>query len=284
MTSEINNNKSLLNIYSIIDGIGAASGLIYENGKLFLISDHSDVLYIYSFESEEVNKISLFESGKILENRPKHEKSDYESITQDERFFYIFGSGSTTIRKQMVVVSKESYSVSVHSLNDFYTELQTVSFIDDDNLNIEGAIINKNSLLLFNRGNGLKKQNGVFKISHWKIPEKRNIKYLPIPLPSIEDTVFGFTDAVLIQDKIYFLATAEAVASTYEDGEILGSLIGRMDLKDLKIEDTQIITREHKLEGITLYKKEGNRFHFLVCEDPDDGQMMSEVFELKINR
>jgi hypothetical protein len=40
-----------------------------------------------------------------------------------------------------------------------------------------------------------------------------------------------FTDAVLVE-KIYFLATAENIASTYDDGQILGSLIGHWHWND----------------------------------------------------
>jgi hypothetical protein len=43
-----------------------------------------------------------------------------------------------------------------------------------------------------------------------------------------------FTDAVLVE-KIYFLATAYA----YDDGEILGSLIGRIDIETMKIDFTK---------------------------------------------
>jgi hypothetical protein len=37
----------------------------------------------------------------------------------------------------------------------------------------------------------------------------------------------SFTDAILVDNSIYFLATAEDTESTYDDGEVLGSLIGR---------------------------------------------------------
>jgi hypothetical protein len=47
-----------------------------------------------------------------------------------------------------------------------------------------------------------------------------------------------FTDAVLVDEKIYFLATAENTY-TYDDGEILGSLIGRIDIETMKIDFTK---------------------------------------------
>jgi hypothetical protein len=47
-----------------------------------------------------------------------------------------------------------------------------------------------------------------------------------------------FTDAVLVDGKIYFLATAENTAYAYDDGEILGSL-GRIDIETMKIDFTK---------------------------------------------
>lgn len=282
------NNESAINFkfetFATMHGIGAASGLIWEDGKLFLVSDDSDVLYCYHPENKQLEKISLLESGDLLENRPKPEKSDYESITQDENHFYIFGSGSTQMRNTLAIVSKEDFSVSVKSLDSFYQFLKTSGQVNDENFNIEGAIIHSSTLFLFNRGNGPKRQNGVFEISHWENENRRVVQFHSVSLPTIQNSQYGFTDAILAEGNIYFLAAAEAVASTYEDGEILGSIIGRMNLKTYAVETTQFITPNYKLEGITLYKKDKNFLHFLVCEDPDDGQMMSEVFELKINR
>lgn len=270
-----------MKIHQTIHGISSASGLIWKNESLYIISDNSDVLYVFQ-KSGRLNKISLLESGELMENRPKPEKSDYEAITEDQESFYIFGSGSTPIRNRLAVVSKNDFSVSVRSLDSLYLRLKSQGNVDDENFNIEGAIIQEANLFLFNRGNGPKRQNGIFEINNWKQEEKQTVNFHPISLPPIQNSGFGFTDAVLVEDKIYFLAAAEAVASTYEDGEILGSIIGRMDFKTFTVETTQFIPDKFKLEGITLFKKDADFLYFLICEDPDDGGMESEIFELKL--
>jgi hypothetical protein len=58
-----------------------------------------------------------------------------------------------------------------------------------------------------------------------------------------------FTDAVLVEGKIYFLATAENIASTYDDGEILGSLIGRIDIETMKIDFLKKLAPQINLKG-----------------------------------
>ena len=92
-----------------------------------------------------------------------------------------------------------------------------------------------------------------------------------------------FTDAILMDDKIYFLAAAENTSSTYDDGEILGSLIGRIDLETMKIDFTQKISPTNKFEGITLFSKTKNQIQFLLCEDKDTDVLESTIYKLSID-
>jgi hypothetical protein len=67
--------------------------------------------------------------------------------------------------------------------------------------------------------------------------------------------------------KIYFLATAENTTSTYDDGEILGSVIGRF--RDYENRFFTKISPTNKFEGLTLFSKTKNQIQFLLCEDKD---------------
>ena len=53
-------DKFKLELFFQILGIGATSGLVFENDSLFLISDSSSFLYEYNFSSERKDKIKLF--------------------------------------------------------------------------------------------------------------------------------------------------------------------------------------------------------------------------------
>lgn len=282
MSIPIKESQFELRTYTKIKGVTAASGLVFQNETLHIISDDSDVLYVYQKNAQPLTKISLCPSEKTLENRPKPEKSDYEAITFDKQRFYIFGSGSSLNRNKLVIVDQDFLRIEVQSMTGFYEKLKSVSGIDNGNFNIEGAIVTGKDLLLFNRGNGPKQENGIFEIRRWK--EETDIRYDPIKLPDIGNTRFGFTDAILIDQSIYFLAAAESSDSTYEDGMVLGSLIGIINRKNKILEWTQVISLNHKFEGLTLYKKKVSKITFLLCEDPDDGRTESEIFELTINR
>jgi hypothetical protein len=90
----------------------------------------------------------------------------------------------------------------------------------------------------------------------------------------------SFTDAVLVEDKIYFIATAENTESTYDDGEILGSIIGRIDINTMQLDFTKKIEGNYKLEGITLFQKTKDSIVFLVCEDKDTDVLESSIYKL----
>jgi hypothetical protein len=52
-------------------------------------------------------------------------------------------------------------------------------------------------------------------------------------LPKIKG-VRSITDAIFSRQRIFFLATAEDTESTYDDGEVLGSLLGESTWKQWK--------------------------------------------------
>jgi hypothetical protein len=101
-------------------------------------------------------------------------------------------------------------------------------------------------------------------------------------LPEINGTRFTFTDATVVKNKIYFLASAEKTDSTYNDGEVAGSLLGCIDIKSKKLEFTKIISEHQKFEGITLYKKSKGEIQFLLCEDNDLENSESTIYKLDV--
>ena len=62
-----------------ITGIGSASGLVYKDNSLFIISDNSSFLYKFCLQEKELTKIPLLANAQ--ENIPKKDKFDFESLT-----------------------------------------------------------------------------------------------------------------------------------------------------------------------------------------------------------
>lgn len=270
-------------LFTYLIGVGAASGLIYQDNHLKLISDDSDVLYTFHPDGTLIDKTSLLLSGELLENQKKSEKSDFEAIAQFEDTYYIFGSGSDKNRNNLIKFHHDTDSINRESLHSLYSQMRKEAQIKEDDFNIEGAILQKDRLLLFNRGNGPNQNNGIFFIENFLNKDTPyEISFKPIQLPKIQGVPFGFTDAIQVNDEIFFLAAAEAGESVYDDGEVLGSLFGTIDIESMELKSNILITKEHKLEGITLYEKKADHISFLLCEDPDDGGQKTKIFKLTL--
>lgn len=268
-----------LQFFLQIIGIGSASGLLFKDNALFLISDNSTYLYEYNLDSNELNKIALVE--KPEENIPKKDKPDFESMTIVENEIYIFGSGSTENRNSLRKFDTLNRKIIDKDISKLYKAIKTKFSIQDDELNIEGAILHHKKMYLFQRGNSKNGLNGIFLVDNNK---KAEIQFEKISLPKINNIEASFTDAILVDETIYFLASVENTTSTYEDGEILGTFIGQLNANDLSLVKTQLISKKNKFEGITLYKNSKNNIEFLLCEDNDTEILESNIYKLTINK
>jgi hypothetical protein len=267
-----------IELFFQILGIGSASGLVYRDHSLFVLSDNSSFLYEYHVKKNQLIRIKLFENSQ--ENIPKKDKFDFESIALKGNELHLLGSGSTSKREKRIIYNLETAAIAEKDLSPLYQNLKKNAFISDEELNIEGVLFCNEKWFLFQRGNGANSRNGVFRTKSLEIESET--EFVKVSLPKIKQVETSFTDAILIEDKIYFLATAEDTTSTYDDGEILGSLIGRMDSRTLEIEFTHKISDTHKFEGLTLYKKTANAIEFLLCEDRDSDVLETNIYKLSI--
>ncbi|MCC9043026.1 hypothetical protein LNQ81_10105 [Myroides sp. M-43] len=264
-------------------GIGAASGLVYDDNQVHIISDNSTYFYHYNIEQQHLYKTTLVSDNLSEENIHKTAKPDYESITTDGINYYIFGSGSKPNRIKLVEVNRLTNEVlSENELDILYDSMKSFANLSDEDFNIEGVIYDNDLWYFFNRGNGPKGANGIFVVKGNNILNDFQITYTPIKLPKLNKVQTSFTDAIKVEDKIYFLAAAEDGKSTYADGEIKGTILGRINTAKLKLEKTLTISNTHKFEGITLYSQEGNNLEFLLCEDPDNDENKSGIYKLSI--
>ena len=254
--------KFQLSVLFKIIGIGSASGLVYHQDKLYIISDNSTFLYEYNILNKRLDKIALVENPQ--DNIIKKEKPDFESITLKGNNLVLLASGSTDKRNKL-------FKYNINSKK-----------IKEDELNIEGLIITDKKILLFQRGNGGTSRNGIIYADDE--PDNPKIKFIPFELPNIKNVETTFTDAILVEDKIYFLAAAEDTSSTYDDGEVLGSIVGSIDFKTMKLESTLQISDKHKFEGLTVYKKTATQLELLLCEDTDTEVLVTDIYSLIIKR
>nr|WP_315162186.1 hypothetical protein [uncultured Flavobacterium sp.] len=275
--------KFTLELLFQIIGIGSASGLIYKDNSLLIIGDNSGFLYEYQMDSKDLKRHPLLENP--TENTLKKDKADFEAITHFGDSLYVFGSGSTDKRNKMIQVnSTDKKIIATNNLTDLYAVMQNFGEIKPEDFNLEGAIYNGESWFLLNRGNGSSNKNVLFTIEGKNLTNDFTILSNAYKLPKIKGVRSSFTDAVLVDNSIYFLATAEDTESTYDDGEVLGSLIGSINLKTMKIDFTQKISSTHKFEGLTLYANSKEKIEFLLCEDKDTEVLETDIYKLSLDK
>jgi hypothetical protein len=274
--------KFTLELFTTIIGIGSASGFFFQNDFLYLIGDNSGFLYEYNISDTNFKKYPLIRDPS--ENIVKKDKPDFESLTHYQDTLYIFGSGSTTKRNAMIEFDlKTRKKTMTNNLVDLYAVMQSFGYIKSEDFSLEGVTYDGENWYLFNRGNGSANKNVIFTLHAKKLNEEFSLLSNDYKLPKIKGVRTSFTDAVLIDEKIYFLATAENTTSTYDDGEILGSIIGRIDIETMRIDFMQKISLSNKFEGLTLFSKNKKQIQFLLCEDKDTDTLESRIYKLSID-
>ena len=274
--------KSQIESLFKITGIGSASGLIYKNNALWIIGDNSGFLYEYQIDSKDLIRHPLLENPS--ENIIKKDKPDYEAITNFGEDLYIFGSGSTDKRNSMVHLNASSKKIiNTYDLGELYATIKDVAKVNAEDFNLEGAIYDGKSWYLLNRGNGIACRNVLFTITGENLKDNFSVFSTDFILPELQGVRTSFTDAILIDNIIYFLATAEDTISTYDDGEVLGSIIGGIDLKTMKITFTEKISDSHKFEGLTLFSQSNEKVEFLLCEDTDTEVLETHIYKLSLD-
>ena len=277
--------KFQLNLFIKILGIGSASGLIYKNDSLYIISDNSNYLYEYSLANADLQKHLLIENSEVNENVPKKIKADFEAITQNGDDIFVIGSGSTDNRQKMIQMSEVQKKIlHNHDLTDLYLSMQYFAGISAEDFNIEGVIFTGEKWYFFQRGNGKNAKNGIFTVESQYFTQGYSLLYASYDLPKINGIQSSFTDAVLVDDVFYFLASAEDSQSTYLDGAVSGSSIGKINLKTMKLKKVMTITDKHKFEGLTVYKNNPKTIEFLLCEDGDSDIQETKIFKLTLDK
>lgn len=279
--------KFALELFLRISGIGAASGLAYNNGNIWLATDNSHVLYEYNLETQNLEKTTLVNKDYLgpQENVPKKDKPDYEAIAIKDDSIYLVGSGSGENRNLIGHVDIKSKKLYPHiDATDLYLAMQGFAEIAPEDFNIEAAVNDGNTWYLLNRGNGPKAKNGIFTLNGTMNDTSFQIVYNELKLPKIKGVPATFTDACIANGKLYFVAAAENTVSTYADGAVTGTLLGRINLDKMKIEKTVVISEKNKFEGIAVFKETDKDIAFLLCEDPDNDTHESDIYKLTIKK
>lgn len=284
--------KLILKPYMNLQSVHAASGLVKLKNFFYAIADDQLSLAIFSLDKKESIKFIKLLPGElpIDHDERKKLKPDWESLvclsSEDEiDTFLVLPSGSTLRRKTGVLVSLKGqdlvstktidFSILYHHLRKYFSDL-----------NIEGAVIFDKSFKIFQRGNGASCQNAIIDLNlttlindvknSGVISEESVVSIKNYDLGTIDSVPLSFTDACFCESRVFFLAAAESSASTYEDGEYKGAVLGCLDRSGQEVWRKELIC-PFKPEGLSVEVAE-NQLNLFVVTDADNSEIESGLY------
>ncbi len=246
--------------------VSAASGLVICGEKFFIISDDELTLLSGDFSGQyQFTKLWEHELPEDPKLRKKL-KPDLESLYLDGLTLWALPSFSRPNRvKGARVELSPDFQVMQQEEVDFSDLYQKLSLFVPD-LNIEGAVLKDNILHLFQRGNGKNGSNSMI------LFHRDEVLIKPMTLPHYQGIPLTVTDATLLNGEILFLAVAENTESTYLDGEVVGSFLGKLG------GELRQIDFQGKPEGLSFHP---DGYLYFVTDD-DSRKIPSRLFRIKI--
>ncbi|QAA81072.1 hypothetical protein EI546_04720 [Aequorivita sp. H23M31] len=289
-------NKIEIEIISwqILQEVPSASGIVKWNDIFFLIGDDSPHLFKVDHNFKILGK-TLIHSPKVQQGEviPKFHKPDFEAMEMvSDSEILIFGSGSKSPERDVCVLfDLIQSSYNEYYISNFYDYIRGMEIMQGYELDIEGLAISGDNLFLFNRG-----RNIIFSFPYSEfIGYCKNGRDFPIPktslftLPSINGLQAGFSGASSFPHLPYLIFTAavEDSPNAYDDGDILGSFIGVIELINDEIGNEILVKRipnpgfPLKVESVIVDKIASETQIDLVLVTDNDGKP-SEVIRASL--
>jgi hypothetical protein len=163
-------------------------------------------------------------------------------------------------------------------------------------MNIEGFTDCKDRLLFFNRGNTVHPNQLIVtdhKILQKQFPNK--FKVIPVAIGTLGNVALGISGACydLHRDILFLTASAEDTSNSYDDGTIVGSVIGVVHNAYAQLNNQTFVIEtfipldtidpafsRQKIESICITASAENNYRCTLVSDNDDGK--SVLFEIEI--
>lgn len=271
----------------------SSSALEYRNGISYLIGDDVNHILMLDDDWNVIGRLQLFEYDGL--RIPKPEKPDLECATIIGDMLYVVGSGSVSPQRDVAFwVNLAEEKIKKISTTAFYSIFRDRNLIAA--MNIEGFTDCKDKLLLFNRGN-TQEANQLIITDH-KILKKQfpdRFKVMPVTIGKLKGTNLGISGACYdaVNDVVLLSASAENTSNAYDDGEIIGSVIGVAYNAYQKLSDAEFSVDEwielesvhpkfnkQKVESICISQQYDKSYTCTLVADNDDGK--SVLFEVEI--
>ncbi len=282
--------------------ISSASGLVRVGPHFYVVADDEHHLGAFSACDNGPGRLVRLFSGDlpIIKVDRKRQKPDLEAIVFVPAFegfsdgaLLALGSASTPNRGRGVLLGLDAHGALSSSSEqiDMGPMLGPLHQAFDD-LNIEGAAVIDEELLLFQRGNKRDIANAIIHYPLLPVLEALRDPVAAALAPSairrvdlgmIEGVPLCFTDAAALPSgDVVFCAVAEDTDDAYLDGHCVGAAIGTVDTIGQLLSLHQL-EKPYKVEGISAQMENGT-LDLLLVTDADDpaipAKLLSASFPL----
>jgi len=267
--------------------VRAGSGLALIGDTMYVVQD--DASFIARVRGNDVDAITLphaphgrrrFEIA--LGN--KLDKLDLEACVAIDGELIAFGSGSLPVRECVCRVRGDR-----PELVDGTALYANIRDAIGSPINLEGSAAVDGELWLFHRGNTGPSDPGP------AVARVRLAAFLawldgaaapPVigvdryDLGGVAGYRIGFTDAVSLGDRVFYLGVAEQSADAIADGSLLDAQIGVIAGDQVRATQLCLDHQLAKAEGLLLDPR--RRRHGWITADPDDPETPTPIYEIEI--
>jgi hypothetical protein len=283
--------------------VRASSALCWVGSDLLVLQDDAAFLGIVDPQTGWVDDLPLPrgpDGHRVFDaaRGNKADKPDFELAFADGDRLIAMGSGGLFARQQ-ALTWRRAETPQLTALPRLYAQLRA-AVVGSANLNFEGSALLGGQLILANRGGDAGSADALVELSREGFcallddPERA-----PLPLLRVLTVELGelaregqpgqalrFTDLAPRAGGLWYLAAAERTTSFYDDGEVVGSVLGTIggldpspELRFAPILNQHGALASDKVEGVCGHQNTGRLW---AVTDPDDPDRPGELLELSL--
>ena len=272
--------------------LSAASGLVRVADTFYVVADDELHLGAFPVTGSAPGMLIRMLEGELpdsKQDRKKH-KPDFEALVVLPSFagyprgaLLALGSGSKQRRQRAVLLALDARGVSAGRIRVLDLSRWFAPLHDEiDDLNIEGAAVSQDRLVLMHRGNKGNGENCLLSFNLAallaSIEHDDGLGKLPLQalhrynLGALDAVPLCFTDGAMLPDgRLVFAAVAEDTEDSYADGPCRGAAVGVMSAEG-KLRALHYLEVPYKVEGIHA-EPSGSHVRVWLVTDADDASV-----------
>lgn len=266
--------------------VSAASGIVVRENRLYVVADDAHCLAVFALDGDRPGELITLIEGDLPSDKAdrKRAKPDFETLVEvpgasGDRLLAL-GSGSTAQRMRGAITglgdAGEQSRARPIDLRPLFAALEPLV----PEINVEGAVLAGDGLLLFNRGNMRSPASHVLEAPLGAVLAGGPVKALvraELALPVVSGVPLNVTDACRLPDGRILLSTvAEETEDNYADGDLMGAAIVELDA-EFAVAAIHPLDPPLKVEGIAI-REIASGPELLCVNDADEPSEPSALY------